>query len=292
MRQDAWRAYLEMALGLTEASRKKATKAVKRVLGKGGATAEQLQDLAEELLKTSAANREAMTKLVRYELDRALGRVGLATVEEVSDLTARVRQLEAELALARAARETDATPAVEPFDDDEGIRITEPVTEPAVAPVPEAGASEPLATVTPIASGAAAGARKAVAKKAVKKASPAKSASGSTPAATDITTAPAPAPAKKAAKKTAAKKAAPADGAPAGAEAIVSGAADAAPAKAADAAPAKGPDAADAAPAKAADAAPAKKAPGRKATTNRAPAKKAPPKKTPARRSDDGGAGT
>ncbi len=279
MRQDAWRAYLEMALGLTEASRKKATKAVKRALGKGGATAEQLQELAEELVKTSAANREAMTKLVRYELDRALGRVGLATAEEVSELTARVRQLEAELAEARTARTSAGlAPAVEPFDDDEGVRITEPV----VAPVPEPGASEPLATVTPIASGAGAGARKAVAKKAVKKASPAKSAT--VPAEADVSMAPPPAapppaassppaPAKKAAKKAAAKKAAPADSAPAGAEAVVSGAADAAPAKAADAAPAK-------------------KAPGRKATTNRAPAKKAPPKKTPARRSGDGGAGT
>src|SRR2546430_11334919 len=174
MRQDAWRAYLEMALGLTEASRKKATKAVKRALGKGGATAEQLQEMAEELLKTSAANREAMTKLVRYELDRALGRVGLATAEEVSELTARVRQLEAELAEARAARTSAGpAPAVEPFDDDEGIRITEP----AVAMVPEPGASEPLATVTPIAPGAGAaarnaGAQKAGATKAGKKASP------------------------------------------------------------------------------------------------------------------------
>src|SRR5262249_19542976 len=103
MRQDALRAYLEMALGLTEASREKATKAGRGVLGKGGATADQLQDLAEELLKISAANREAMTKLVRYELDRALGRVGLATADEVSALTARVRQLEAELAEARQA---------------------------------------------------------------------------------------------------------------------------------------------------------------------------------------------
>jgi polyhydroxyalkanoate synthesis regulator phasin len=261
MRQDALRAYLEMALGLTEASRKKASKAVKQALGKGGATAEQLQDLAEELLKTSAANREAMTKLVRSELDRTLSRVGLATADEVSELTARVRQLEAELAQARAAAvPTGPALATAPFEDDEAARITEPV----LAPVAEPGASEPLATVTPIASGAGAGARK-VAKKAVKKAGPAKSATA--PAEADISTAPAPA--RKAAKKTVAKKAAPAEGAGAsGAEAVVSGAADAAPSS------------------------PAKKAPGRKATTNRAPAKKAPPKKTPARRSGDGGAGT
>jgi polyhydroxyalkanoate synthesis regulator phasin len=103
--QDAWRAYLELALGLTEASRKKATKVAKQLVGKGGATAEQLQNVAEELVKTSVANREAMTKLVRYELDRALGVVGLATAEEVADLTARVRDLEQQL------REAEARPA-------------------------------------------------------------------------------------------------------------------------------------------------------------------------------------
>src|SRR5687767_5068997 len=85
MAQEAWRAYLELALGMTDATRKKATKAVRRLVGKGGVTAEQLQALAEELVKTSAANRDALTKLVRYELDRALGKVGLATAEEVAE---------------------------------------------------------------------------------------------------------------------------------------------------------------------------------------------------------------
>ena len=37
--QDAWRAYLEMALGLTEAPRKKAQKAVGDLVDRGGATA-------------------------------------------------------------------------------------------------------------------------------------------------------------------------------------------------------------------------------------------------------------
>jgi polyhydroxyalkanoate synthesis regulator phasin len=103
MGQQAWRAYAEMALGMTDASRKKATKAVKKLLGRGGATAEQLQGLAEDLRQTSAANREALTKLIRVELDRALGRVGLATADEVADLTARVRELEDQLSQARAA---------------------------------------------------------------------------------------------------------------------------------------------------------------------------------------------
>lgn len=101
--QDAWRAYLQLALGLTEASKKQAQKVAKKLVGTSGATAAQLQGFAEEMLSTGAANREALTKLVRFEVERALGKVGLATTEEVSDLTKRVHQLEQELREARAA---------------------------------------------------------------------------------------------------------------------------------------------------------------------------------------------
>jgi hypothetical protein len=45
----------------------------------------------------SKSNREAVTALVKFEVDRALGRVGLATAEEVNELTARIRHLEKEL---------------------------------------------------------------------------------------------------------------------------------------------------------------------------------------------------
>jgi polyhydroxyalkanoate synthesis regulator phasin len=106
--QDAWRAYVDLALGLTETSRKRAMKVAKKLVGRGGATAEQLQTMAEDLVKTSSANREALVRLVRFELDRNLGRVGLATAEEVSQLTARVRELEEELRDARAAVGTAA----------------------------------------------------------------------------------------------------------------------------------------------------------------------------------------
>jgi len=111
--QDAWRAYMDLALGLTETSRKKATKVAKKLVGRGGATAEQLQGMAEDLVSTSLANREALTRLVRYELERALGRVGLATVDEVSALTSRVRELEQQLEEARdAAAVAPAGPVV------------------------------------------------------------------------------------------------------------------------------------------------------------------------------------
>src|SRR4051794_4004242 len=100
--QDAWRAYLEMALGLTEAPRKKAQRVAGDLVSRGGATAAQLQGLAEDLMSTSVANREALTNIVRYEVDRALGVVGLATADEVSDLNERVRDLEKQLRAAQA----------------------------------------------------------------------------------------------------------------------------------------------------------------------------------------------
>ena len=112
--QDAWRAYLDLALGFTEASRKKATKVARQLVGKGGATAEQLQAMAEDLVNTSLANRESLVRLIRFELDRALSRVGLATGEEVTALTAQVRELEGRLRAAEAAAPSTVVAAPAP----------------------------------------------------------------------------------------------------------------------------------------------------------------------------------
>src|SRR5581483_4928818 len=113
--QDAVKAYLELAMGLTEASKKKAEKTVKKVarelIGKSGATASQLQGMAEDLVNTGMANREAVNRLVRVEMDRALGRLGLATAEEVATLTDRIEALERKLrdsAVSSAAVVADA----------------------------------------------------------------------------------------------------------------------------------------------------------------------------------------
>jgi len=192
--QDAWRAYLDLALGLTETSRKKATKVARKLVGRGNATAEQLQSVAEELVSTSLANREALSRLVRFELERALSKVGLATAEEVGALTTRVKELEQELEEAKNGRGRGTTPA--------------PVT-----PLrPAADTPAPLA-------------RKAVAKKAVAKKTVAKKVAGPVQPAAQLVpevaevvaaaagdTAPRPAPAKKAtpvAQKAAPQKTAP-----------------------------------------------------------------------------------
>ena len=57
--QDALRAYMELALGVTEASRRKAEQVVKKLVGQGEARVAQVQGAVEELLATSRANREA-----------------------------------------------------------------------------------------------------------------------------------------------------------------------------------------------------------------------------------------
>jgi len=181
---DAWQAYIDLALGFTETSRKRATKVVRQMVGKGNATADQLQSMAEDLVNTGLHNREAVVRLVRFELDRALGRVGLATAEEVGDLTVRVRELEEKLRAAESAL-AEQTPA-------------------------PAAAAEPAAPVPPAVStpAAPAVAKKTVAKKApaAAKAAPAKAAP-SKAAPAKATTTGAPAVAKKTvAKKTVAKK--------------------------------------------------------------------------------------
>ncbi|MGC4897557.1 phasin family protein [Micromonospora sp. DT31] len=164
--QDAWRAYLELAMGLTEAPRKKAQDAVMRVVGQGGATAAQIQMLAEELVATGVANRESLTKLVRFEVDRALGAVGLATADEVAELTRRVRDLERQLREARTATEATDTR----FEPDAPQPTDTPHTS-AAPPKPAPSTSAPPPAAAPAEASPTAGApSKAVAKKAAKKA--------------------------------------------------------------------------------------------------------------------------
>jgi polyhydroxyalkanoate synthesis regulator phasin len=169
--QDAWRAYLQLALGLTEASKKRAQKVAKKLVGTSGVTAGQVQAFVEELASTSAANREALTKLIRFEVDRALGAVGLATAEEVADLTERVRELERELQDARAATAKTTAAAAELLDGVPAAGASGVLAEPrGAAPGGAAGGTVPVEkAVAKRAPAKKAVAKKAVAKKAVAK---------------------------------------------------------------------------------------------------------------------------
>ena len=100
---DALKGYLSLATGLTEVTRQRATAAAKALVAQGEAAAGSVTAIADDLVAQSKSNREAVTALVKFEVDKALGRVGLATAEEVKELTARIRQLEKELRDAKKA---------------------------------------------------------------------------------------------------------------------------------------------------------------------------------------------
>ncbi|MFI5845679.1 hypothetical protein ACIA8K_38840 [Catenuloplanes sp. NPDC051500] len=183
MQKEAWRAYLDLALGLTESSRKQATKTAMKLVGKGGATAAQLQALVEETLAAGTANRAVVERLVRNEVDRALGVVGLAKSDEVEALRKRVTELEAQLTPARTA----------PVDVPGDLPVETPVEAAAAAST----ATTPPAPVKKVV------AKKVVAKKALAKApaggtavpdalvTPEKPAAAGTPAAPGTTNTPA-----------------------------------------------------------------------------------------------------
>jgi polyhydroxyalkanoate synthesis regulator phasin len=191
--QDALKTYLAMATGLTDVSRKKAKDAAKKLAKRGGATVEQIQALTEDLVSTSTTNRDALQKIVRLEVDRALGLVGLATAEEVDTLTTRVRDLERQLAEAKAQiAEAEAAPAPAP--------VKRAPAKKAPAKTEAAPAKKTAAKAAPAkaAPAKAAPAKATAAKTTAAKASPAKASSAKAAPAKTAKTAPAKAtPAKK-----------------------------------------------------------------------------------------------
>lgn len=264
--QDAWRAYLEMALGLTEVPRKRAQKVASELVNRGGATATQLQGLVEDLLTTGVQNREALTNIVRFEVDRALGMVGLATADEVKDLTTRVRDLEKQLRVAQA-RATAAEHVTGPGAG--GDVLDKPAPLPAkkvakkavkkVAPTPDGAVQATPAKAGPVKAGPV---KAAPVKAAPVKAAPAKKATPNRmPSAASPPAKKAPAPEKEKEKAPAPERATPAP--PAGtAESPVASVVDAAAAT--ELPPVKK----------------ATKAPAKKATAKTTPAKTTAAKKT------------
>jgi len=99
--KDAVIGYLQVASGLTDVTRQRATATAKSLLGDGGlggasdkVNVGQVQSLAEELVAASKANRELLTGLIRAEVDRAVGALGLATRDDVAALRRQVERLQ------------------------------------------------------------------------------------------------------------------------------------------------------------------------------------------------------
>lgn len=138
--REALKAYAELAIGLSEVTRQRAVKTAQALVSHGEATAEQVSALTEDLLAHSRHNREAVTSLVKFEVDRALGRVGLASADEVGDLSGRLRASEEEVRELRLALRDGASDSTAPA----GRGSAAPAAAPASrAAVPATG--DPLA---------------------------------------------------------------------------------------------------------------------------------------------------
>jgi polyhydroxyalkanoate synthesis regulator phasin len=106
---ESFRGYVQLASGLGELSRARATEAAQVLLslpGVGATTGKltaQVSALAEELLAAAAANREHLTTLVRHEVEAAVTRLGLVAAEKLEESRAEVARLRAEVAALRSA---------------------------------------------------------------------------------------------------------------------------------------------------------------------------------------------
>lgn len=112
---DPLRAYFQLATGITEATLSKAKDAAKALLNDLDLASLQEQsrsrinDLADDVMAQGKANRDALTAMIRTEVDKAVGRLGFVREEELAALRAHVLRLEAQIAKSGAAGKPTTT---------------------------------------------------------------------------------------------------------------------------------------------------------------------------------------
>jgi polyhydroxyalkanoate synthesis regulator phasin len=192
------RGYLQLANGLTDVTRERALATAKILLAQGEAAMESamvptvmpdnVRALTDDLIATSKANRDLMLNLVRSEVERSVGRLGLVSAAELESAQRRAKRLEERVnALETELREASAR---------EASAAAVPRSTPQPAARKAATKKAPAKKTT---------AKKATAKKATAKKAAAKKTTAKK-AAAKKTTAKKTAPRKSTAKKTAAKK--------------------------------------------------------------------------------------
>ena len=178
MVMDALRGYLQLANGLTDVTRQRALAAAKALAASGtealaDASAvpanmgRQVQALADDLLATSRSNRDLLVGLVRSEVERTVGVLGLASGDDVESVSFHIRRIERRM-------------------DDIDARLR------AAVGLPERDTAEPPAAKKVPTKKAAA--KKAPAKKAPAKKAPAKKAPAKKAPVTKAPAGPAPSP--------------------------------------------------------------------------------------------------
>lgn len=117
MSNDPLRTYFQLATGITEATLAKAKDAAKALLNEldlSGIQADprsKLNDLADDMMAQSKANRDALTAMIRTEVDKAVGRLGFVREEELAALRAHVMRLEAQVAKGATTKGATAAPS-------------------------------------------------------------------------------------------------------------------------------------------------------------------------------------
>lgn len=118
--------YLDMANGLTEVTRQRATEVAKALIAqgmalsaKGEASDKDVRDVADEVLTSVKANREFLLDLVRTEVQKATGAMGFVHTDELDSLRRHIERLERQVTtvkaqLAELAKVAEAAEADEP----------------------------------------------------------------------------------------------------------------------------------------------------------------------------------
>jgi hypothetical protein len=162
------RGYLQLASGLAETSRAKATEAASALIALTGGLSSarssrdvqvQVQDLAEELMAAAAANRRSLLALIRSEVERAVARSPIPPDEldraraAVAKLSADVEELRAQVlgnpavgevaARLGLAGHTASRPATGPLGEDGSTDSSGVVVDAAFTATPEAPTPAP-----------------------------------------------------------------------------------------------------------------------------------------------------
>jgi polyhydroxyalkanoate synthesis regulator phasin len=139
--------YLEIATGLTGVTAATAERVVARLVKEGEVAADRAEHTVQELLAASQRNTDAVTRLVREEVERAVDRLDLASMMDLERLEERVLSRLRSTDAAGTAEEAgtgQSAPSVMPDPTPEPTRTTAPVRKPA--PSEEAVAPETAGT--------------------------------------------------------------------------------------------------------------------------------------------------
>jgi hypothetical protein len=164
MVMDALRGYLQLANGLTDVTRQRALAAAKALAASGtevltdassvpSNVSRQVQSLADDLLATSRSNRDLLVGLVRSEVERTVGVLGLASGDDMESVAVHVRRIERRVddidARLRAAVGLAEPTAAEPAAKKVPVKKPAKKAPAKKAPVKKAPAPTAAAAVAP-----------------------------------------------------------------------------------------------------------------------------------------------